>query len=62
MDSLRPADMPAVLERTKLNTNEENFLLPIYEAISNAIYSTQSRWGDWTAFEKLAHVLREDRL
>jgi hypothetical protein len=28
------------------STNEENFLLPIYEAISNAIYSTQSRWGD----------------
>lgn len=38
--------MPAVLERTKLRVNEENFLLPIYEAISNAIYSTQSRWGD----------------
>ena len=46
MDSLRPADMPAVLERTKLKINEENFLLPVYEAISNAIYSAQSRWRD----------------
>lgn len=36
--------MPAVLERTKLKVTEENFLLPIYEAISNAVYSTQSRW------------------
>ena len=44
MDYLKPADMPAVLERTKLKANEENFLLPIYEAISNAIYSSQNRW------------------
>ena len=45
MDYLKPADMPAVLERTKLKANEENFLLPIYEAVSNAIYSAQNRWG-----------------
>ncbi|NHK29682.1 sensor histidine kinase [Parvularcula flava] len=46
MDYLKPADMPAVLERTNYKHTDENFLLPIYEAISNAIYSTQSRWGD----------------
>lgn len=46
MVNLYPADMPAVLERTNLKPNFENFLLPIYEAISNAIYATQSRFGD----------------
>lgn len=49
MDYLKPADMPAVLERTPLKVNEENFLLPIYEAISNSIYAAQSRWGDQVA-------------
>ncbi|WP_395173511.1 ATP-binding protein [Roseibium alexandrii] len=44
MDHLKPADMPAVLERTPLRATEENTLLPIYEAISNSIYATQSRW------------------
>lgn len=46
MTNLYPADMPAVLERTNLKPNFENFLLPIYEAISNAIYATQSQYGD----------------
>ncbi len=45
MVNLHPADMPAVLERTKLKVNEENCLLPIYEAVSNAIYSAQMKWG-----------------
>ena len=34
MDSLKAADMPAVLERTNLKANEENALLPIYESVS----------------------------
>lgn len=37
--------MPAVLERTNLRPNIENFLLPIYELISNAMYSVQEKWG-----------------
>ena len=46
MDSLKAADMSAVLERTNLKPNEENALLPIYESVSNAIYSTQEKWKD----------------
>ena len=46
MDSLKSADMPAVLERTNLKPNEENALLPIYESVSNAIYSTQEKWKE----------------
>ena len=45
MTDLKPADMVAVIERTKLDPNDENCLLPIYEAVVNGIYSTQSRWG-----------------
>ncbi len=46
MDQLNRADMPAVLERTNLRPNVENFLLPIYESISNAIYSVQDKWKE----------------
>ena len=46
MDSLKAADMPAVLERTNLKPSEENSLLPIYESVSNAIYSTQEKWKE----------------
>lgn len=45
MTGLLPADMPAVLQRTNLPPNHENLLLPIYEAISNAIYACEDRWG-----------------
>lgn len=45
MDHLKSADMVAVIERTNLKVNEENALLPIYESVSNGIYSTQERWG-----------------
>ena len=44
MDRLNPADMPAVLERTVLRSNIENFLLPMYESLSNSIYSIDERW------------------
>jgi len=40
--------MPAVLERTNLRPNTENFLLPIYESISNAIYAIEEKWGPQT--------------
>jgi hypothetical protein len=49
MDSLKAADMPAVLARTNLKPNEENALLPIYESVSNAIYSAQERWKEQVA-------------
>jgi len=45
LDKLNRADMPAVLERTNLRPNIENFLLPIYESVSNAIYSVEEQWG-----------------
>lgn len=38
--------MPSVLKRTNLKPSTENFLLPIYECISNSIYSIQERWAD----------------
>lgn len=44
MDRLNPADMPAVLERTVLRPSVENFLLPMYESLSNSIYSINERW------------------
>lgn len=44
MDRLNPADMPAVLERTVLRPSIENFLLPMYESLSNSIYSINERW------------------
>ncbi len=57
MDSLKAADMPAVLERTNLKPTEENALLPIYESVSNAIYSTQEKWKDEVS--KKGHISLE---
>ena len=56
MADLKPADMAAVLERTKLDPTDENCLLPIYEAIANGIYSTQSRWEDNVSDKGLVKV------
>lgn len=44
--SLRRADMRAVLLRSKLAPNTENFLLPIKEAISNARFGCEARFSD----------------
>jgi hypothetical protein len=41
---LKP-DMPAVLERTHLAAHFDAFLLPVYEAGSNAIHSLLDRYG-----------------
>ncbi|WP_299567736.1 ATP-binding protein [uncultured Sulfitobacter sp.] len=38
-------DMTVVLERTNLPTTADNFLLPIYEAISNAVDGVEARHG-----------------
>jgi hypothetical protein len=41
---LKP-DMSAVLERTHLAGNFDAFLLPVYEAGSNAIHALLDRYG-----------------
>lgn len=51
MDRLNPADMPAVLERTVLRPSLENFLLPMYESLSNSIYSIDERWKTEAMFK-----------
>lgn len=45
MAQLLKPDMPAVLERTHLAANFDAFLLPIYEAGSNAIHALLDRYG-----------------
>ena len=55
MPQLLKPDMPAVLERTNLDNSTEAFLLPIYEAGSNAIHSILEKYGQ-------AHVARDGQL
>lgn len=45
MAQLLKPDMPAVLERTHLAGNFDSFLLPVYEAGSNAIHALLDRYG-----------------
>ena len=45
MAQLLKPDMPAVLERTHLAAHFDGFLLPVYEAASNAIHSLLDRYG-----------------
>src|ERR1700733_11913585 len=45
-DALIKPDMRAVLSRTHLTHDLHGLLLPIFEAISNAMDSIQSRFGD----------------
>jgi hypothetical protein len=45
-DTLVKPDMQAVLSRTHLTHDLHGFLLPVFEAISNAMDSIQSRFGD----------------
>lgn len=42
---LKPADMVAVIERTNLRPTPDNFLLPMFESISNSFHSIQDRFG-----------------
>jgi len=44
-DTLSKPDMKAVLSRTHLNTDTHGFLLPVLEAISNAMDGIESRFG-----------------
>ncbi len=43
---LRSADMVAVLERTGLRPNADNFLLPLFECVSNSIHSIFEAFPD----------------
>lgn len=40
---LKPADMAAVVERTHLRPNLDNFLLPVFECISNSLHSINDK-------------------
>jgi len=42
---LKPADMVAVIERTNLRPNTDNFLLPMFESISNSYHSISDKFG-----------------
>lgn len=48
-DSLVKPDMEAVLERTHVATDLHEFLLPVFEAISNAMDGIETRFGDQAA-------------
>lgn len=45
-DTLLKPDMKAVLSRTHLPTNIHGFLLPILEAISNAMHGVEEKFQD----------------
>ncbi len=45
-DTLLKPDMTAVLSRTHLQTNTHGFLLPIFEAISNAMHGVEEHFSD----------------
>jgi hypothetical protein len=48
MPQLLKPDMPAVLERTHIAGHFDAFLLPVYEAGSNAIHALLDRYGGST--------------
>lgn len=45
-DELVKPDMEAVLSRTHLTHDLHGFLLPIFEAISNAMHAIEARFAD----------------
>jgi hypothetical protein len=46
VDALRKPDMPAVIARTHISSDIHGFLLPVFEAISNAIHGVEQRFSD----------------
>lgn len=44
-DELTKPDMQAILARTHLSVELDNFLLPVFEAVSNAIHGIEERYG-----------------
>jgi hypothetical protein len=55
-DTLLKPDMNAVLSRTHLQTNTHGFLLPIFEAISNAMHGVEEHFGDQAQARGVIHV------
>jgi hypothetical protein len=59
-DTLLKPDMNAVLSRTHLQTNTHGFLLPIFEAISNAMHGVEEHFGDQAQARGFIHVHFKD--
>ncbi|UFS90935.1 hypothetical protein LPJ38_09490 [Bradyrhizobium daqingense] len=55
-DTLLKPDMLAVLSRTHLQVNLHGFLLPIFEAISNAMHGIEEAFDDSASAEKIGLV------
>lgn len=55
-DALVKPDMQAVLSRTHLSLDVRGFLLPILEAISNALDGIHSRFGDEASHRGVIHI------
>lgn len=59
-DTLQKPDMQAVLSRTHLNHDVHGFLLPVLEAVSNAIHGIESRFGDDAARDGKIEIVISD--
>jgi sensor histidine kinase regulating citrate/malate metabolism len=55
-DTLLKPDMGAVLSRTHLQVNVHGFLLPIFEAISNAMHGVEERFGEEAKSAGVLHI------
>jgi hypothetical protein len=51
-DELVKPDMKAVLSRTHLSLTRHDFLLPVFEAVSNAMHGIEARFGEKEASER----------
>jgi Histidine kinase-, DNA gyrase B-, and HSP90-like ATPase len=59
-DALLKPDMNAVLSRTHLPRNVHGFLLPVFEAISNAMHGVEERFRDQAQSDGVVHVQFKD--
>lgn len=59
-DALHKPDMKAVLSRTHLNHDVHGFLLPVLEAISNAIHGIEARYSDDPARDGKVEIVISD--
>jgi hypothetical protein len=51
-DELVKPDMQAVLSRTHLSLTLHDFLLPVFEAVSNAMHGIEAKYGEKDAGER----------
>lgn len=56
-DTLVEPDMMAVLERTHVTKDLHGFLLPVLEAVSNALHGIEARFGDKARIEGRIEIL-----